>query len=45
MSKELSQIVQGLKWAQKIAKKLQKSPKWQKTPIGPWRQVAKPGEA
>ena len=29
-------------WAKKIAKK---SPKWQKTPIGPWRHVVKTGEA
>ena len=28
----------------KITKKSPKSPKWQKTPIGPWRHVAKPGE-
>ena len=37
-----------IKMGQKIAKKLPKkpkSPKWQKTPIGPRRHVAKPGEA
>ncbi len=26
-------------------KNRQKSPKWQKTPIGPWRHVAKPDKA
>ena len=30
---------------QKIAKKLPKSPKWQKTPKPPMRHVAKPDEA
>ena len=49
--KELSQIAQGSKWAKKIAKKLPKSPNWQKvakmqkTPIGPQRHVAKPADA